>query len=109
MPAMPAQSNPTASVQPPAPDPAQLRALDLESDQLSGRASSVVASLDTLQRQQAAQGLGLRGDMVASKQRMETYMSKAQAAIQAKDADGARKYLDLAAAEVEKLEKFLGR
>jgi eukaryotic-like serine/threonine-protein kinase len=108
-PATPAQSNPTASVQPPAPDPAQLQALDLESDQLSGRASSVVASLDTLQRQQAAQGLGLRGDMVASKQRMETYMSKAQAAIQAKDADGARKYLDLAAAEVEKLEKFLGR
>jgi serine/threonine protein kinase len=108
-PAMSAQSNPTAGVQPPAPDPAQLQALDLESDQLSGRASSVVASLDTLQRQQAAQGLGLRGDMVASKQRMETYMSKAQAAIQAKDADGARKYLDLAAAEVEKLEKFLGR
>jgi tRNA A-37 threonylcarbamoyl transferase component Bud32 len=105
----PAQSNPAASVQPPAPDPAQLQALDLESDQLSGRASSVVASLDALQRQQAAQGLGLRGDMVASKQRMETYMSKAQAAIQAKDADGARKYLDLAAAEVEKLEKFLGR
>ena len=107
-PATPSQSNPTASV-PPAPDPAQLQALDLESDQLSGRASSVVASLDTLQRQQAAQGFGLRGDMVASKQRMETYMSKAQAAIQAKDADGARKYLDLAAAEVEKLEKFLGR
>ena len=109
MPATPAQSNATSSAQPPAPDPAQLQALDLESDQLSGRASSVVASLDTLQRQQAAQGLGLRGDMVASKQRMETYMSKAQAAIQAKDADGARKYLDLAAAEVEKLEKFLGR
>jgi eukaryotic-like serine/threonine-protein kinase len=108
-PATPAQSNPTASVQPPAPDPAQLQALDLESDQLSGRASSVVASLGTLQRQQAAQGLGLRGDMVASKQRMETYMSKAQAAIQAKDADGARKYLDLATTEVEKLEKFLGR
>jgi len=109
MPATPAQSNATSNAQPPALDPAQLQALDLESDQLSGRASSVVASLDTLQRQQAAQGLGLRGDMVASKQRMETYMSKAQAAIQAKDADGARKYLDLAAAEVEKLEKFLGR
>lgn len=105
----PGQSNAGTGAQSPAADPAQLQALDLESDQLSGRASSVVASLDTLQRQQAAQGLALRGDMVASKQRMETYMSKAQAAIQAKDADGARKYLDLAAAEVEKLEKFLGR
>jgi serine/threonine protein kinase len=104
------QSNGDANAQPPVTDAAaQLQALDLENDQLSGRASSVVASLDTLQRQQAAQGLGLRGDMVASKQRMETYMSKAQAALQAKDANGAKKYLDLAAIEVEKLEKFLGR
>jgi len=107
--ATPGQSNAATSAQPPAPDPAQFQALDLENDQLSGRASSVVASLDTLQRQQAAQGLGLRGDIVASKQRMQTYLSKAEAAIQAKDADSARKYLDLAAAEVEKIEKFLGR
>ena len=105
---MPGQSNLT-SAQPPAPDPAQLQALDLENDQLSGRASSVVASLGTLQRQQAAQGLGLRGDIVASQQRMQTYLSKAEAALLAKDAAGARKYLDLAAAEVERLEKFLGR
>jgi eukaryotic-like serine/threonine-protein kinase len=103
------QSNGGLDAQPPATDAAQLQALDLENDQLSGRASSVSASLDTLQRQQAAQGLGLRGDMVASQQRMQTYMAKAQAALQAKDANGAKKYLDLAATEVEKLEKFLGR
>lgn len=86
-----------------------MQALDTENDQLSGRATSVSASLDNLQKQQAAQGLGLRGDIVASEQRMQTYMSKAQAALQAKDAAGAKKYLGLANAEVEKLEKFLGR
>jgi len=90
-------------------DPAQLQALSLENDQLSGRAAAVSASLDNLQKQQAAQGLGLRGDIVASQQRMQNYMSKAQAAIQTQDTASARKYLDLASVEVEKLEKFLGR
>jgi len=107
--ATPADAAQSASPPAPAVDPAQMQALDLENDQLSGRASAVSASLDNLQKQQAAQGLGLRGDIVASQQRMQSYMSKAQAAIQAQDAASARKYLDLAAAEVEKLEKFLGR
>jgi eukaryotic-like serine/threonine-protein kinase len=103
------QSGAAANAQPPAPDPAQLQALDLESDQLSSRASAVNASLDNLQKQQAAQGLGLRGDIVASQQRMQAYLAKAQAAVGAQDATAARKYLDLAAVEVEKIEKFLGR
>jgi eukaryotic-like serine/threonine-protein kinase len=103
------ESNAAASPQPAAPDPAQVQALDLENDQLSSRASAVNASLDTLQKQQEAQGLGLRGDIVASQQRMEAYLQKAQAAIQAQDTTVARKYLDLAAVEVEKIEKFLGR
>lgn len=92
-----------------APTEDEMQALDTENDQLSGRATSVSASLDNLQKQQAAQGLGLRGDIVASQQRMQTYMNKAQTALQAKDAAGAKKYLDLANTEVEKLEKFLGR
>jgi eukaryotic-like serine/threonine-protein kinase len=104
-----AQTTTPAAPATPAPDAAQLQQLDLESDQLSGRVTSVSASLDNLQKQQAAQGLGLRGDIVASEQRMQTYMNKAQAAIQAQDAATAKKYLDLATAEVEKLEKFLGR
>src|SRR5215469_9624397 len=103
------QSNAEASPQPGAADPAQLQALDLESDQLSSRASAVNTSLDNLQKQQEAQGLGLRGDIVASQQRMQAYLQKAQAAIQAQDPAAARKYLDLASVETEKIEKFLGR
>jgi hypothetical protein len=40
---------------------------------------------------------------------MGTYMSRAQAALQNKDPQGARKYMDLADAQISKVEKFLGR
>ena len=104
---MPQQS--TASTQPAGPDPKELQALRDEGDQLSSRAAAVNASIENLQRQQAAQGYGLRGDIVASRQRMESDMARAQSAIQAKNVDDAHKYLDLAGAEAEKLEQFLGR
>ncbi|MFY9528123.1 MAG: protein kinase [Candidatus Acidiferrales bacterium] len=95
--------------QPAPPDPAQLAELDKEMDQLSGRTAAVSSSLENLQRQQNAQGLSLRGDMAAAQQRMQIYMTKAQSALQAQDIQNARKYLALADAEVERLEKFLGR
>ncbi|HUJ30091.1 MAG TPA: protein kinase [Candidatus Acidoferrum sp.] len=110
MPAPSGQSGTGTNAPPPGVDPAEeLKAVDLENDQLSSRASAVNASLDTLQKQQAAAGYGLRGDIVASQQRMQNYLAKAQAALDRQDAAGAKKYLDLAAAEVEKIEKFLGR
>ena len=91
------------------PDTAQLDELDREVDQLSSRETAISASLDALSREQNAQGMHLRGDIVEAQARMHTYIGKAQAAIQAQDAKSARKYLDLAEPEVEKLEKFLGR
>jgi len=87
----------------------QLEELDHNLDQLSSRQISVNSSLDALQRQQAAQGLGLRGDIVSAQARVQANMAKAQAAIQAKDPKTAKKYLDLAEPDIEKLEKFLGR
>jgi serine/threonine protein kinase len=98
-----------ASAQQPTPDPAQLADLDHEVDQLTSHEAAVNASVDNLKRQEEAQGLGLRGDMVAAQEAMKTYTAKAQAALQAQDISGTRKYLDLAEANTEKLEKFLGR
>jgi serine/threonine-protein kinase len=98
-----------ASEQHPTPDPAQLADLDHEVDQLTSREAAVNASVDNLKRQEEAQGLGLRGDMVAAQESMKTYTAKAQAALQAQDISGTRKYLDLAETNTEKLEKFLGR
>jgi eukaryotic-like serine/threonine-protein kinase len=97
-----------APKEPPRPDPAQLAEVDHEIDQMSSRATAVNASLDNLQREQNARGMHLRGDIVATQERMQAYLGKAQAAFQAQDIEGAKKYLDLAETELGKIEKFLG-
>jgi serine/threonine protein kinase len=78
-------------------------------DDIDSRSSAVSQSLDTLQKQQAASGYGLRGDIVSAQQRMKTDISKAQFAMQKQDTKNAKKYLDMAEAELQTLEKFLGR
>ncbi|MFY9691963.1 MAG: serine/threonine-protein kinase [Candidatus Acidiferrales bacterium] len=88
---------------------AALKDAQTQADQISSRAAAIGASLDTLQRQQAAQGYGLRGDMVAARQRMETNLAHAEAALQQQDPAAAKEYLDKADADAETLEHFLGR
>jgi hypothetical protein len=95
----PAQSN----------DAAELEELEQTVDQLTSRAAAVNSSLDNLRRQQAAQGFGLRGDISSTEEMMKTHLGRAQAALQNQDAKNAKKYSDMASAEVEKLEQFLGR
>src|ERR1700736_6553791 len=77
-------------------------------DQLNGRAASVSQSLDNLKQRQSAQGYGLRGDVVSAEQRMQSYMSNAQAALQRQDGPSAKKYFEQADREISFLEKFLG-
>jgi hypothetical protein len=77
-------------------------------DQIASREAAVKASLDSLQRAQSAQGLQLRGDIVAAQQRMQTYAAKAQSALQAQDIENTKKYLELMETELGKIEKFLG-
>jgi serine/threonine protein kinase len=90
-------------------DSAQLAELEQTVDQLGGRAAAVNDSLDNLRRQQAASGFGLRGDISSAQEMMKTHLNRAQAALQAHDVKNAQKYSDQASADVEKLEKFLGR
>lgn len=78
-------------------------------DLLGARVAAVRSSIDNLQRQQAAQGYGLRGDIAASRERMEMFMDRTQKRLEHGDAAGARKSLENAGREVTKLEKFLGR
>jgi eukaryotic-like serine/threonine-protein kinase len=102
------QEESQAAAQPPRPDPAQLAELDHEMDQISSREAAANASLDSFQRSQSSQGLGLRGDIVAAQQRMQMYAAKAQAALQAQDIENTKKYLALMETELGKIEKFLG-
>jgi len=97
-----------ASRQPLPPDPAQLAALDHEMDQISSREVAAKASLDSFQGAQSAQGLQLRVDIVAARERMQTYAAKARSALQAQDIENTKKYLELMETELGKIEKFLG-
>lgn len=96
-------------IPPPPDDSAALAELEQQVDQLSGRAVAVNDSLDNLRRQQSAQGLGLRGDIASAQERMKIHLGKAQAAVQNRDVENAKKYATQAEAELEQLEKFLGR
>ena len=85
-----------------------LKEAEAQEDQLNGRAASVSQSLDNLKGQQSAQGYGLRGDVVSAEQRMQSYISKAQAALQRQDGPSAKKFFEQADREISFLEKFLG-
>jgi serine/threonine protein kinase len=87
---------------------ADLKEAEVQEDQLNGRAASVSQSLDNLKGQQSAQGYGLRGDVVSAEQRMQSYMSKAQAALQRQDGPSAKKFFEQAEREITFIEKFLG-
>jgi len=101
---------------PPGPSPEEIAAqkkllddMENESDHLDSRAAAVESSLAALEQQQNQSGFGLRGDIVASRANMRNDMAKAKEALQGLDTDRARKYLDMANHEIEKLEAFLGR
>jgi hypothetical protein len=100
---------PAAPAPPPGPDPKVLQGLRDQIDQINSRAAAVDAGLDSLEKQQEAQGYGLRGDMVASRQRMHADIARAESSLHEKDVDSTQNYLSMAGAEAEKLEQFLGR
>ncbi|HXN46464.1 MAG TPA: hypothetical protein VN893_07470, partial [Bryobacteraceae bacterium] len=103
---------PVAPPQPPAPpavDTGRLEELRDRLGTLGPRANAIRSSLDKLERRQQAAGYGLRGDIAASRQRMEYLLDEAQAALNAGNPDRAQKNLDLAEQEADKLDKFLGR
>jgi serine/threonine-protein kinase len=88
---------------------AQMDELEHEVDQLSNRAAAVNSSLDRLQQEQAASGYGLRGDMVERQASMKANLFKAEEAMQHRDAARTKKYADMVNADLEVLERFVGR
>lgn len=109
----PAASQPVAQPAPPPPavDTARIQALSKQQDRMMSMAARVNAargSLANLQRSQQAQGLGLRADITATSSRMEYQMDQAESAIKAGDPAAAKRSLDAAERELDKLEGFLG-
>jgi serine/threonine protein kinase len=93
---------------PPGPSPEELAKLEDEADKLNVRAATASHSVDTLRQQQTAAGYNLRADIASAQERAQLYLAKGDAALKAKDVANAKKYYDLADAEINKLEKFLG-
>ena len=107
-PANPAAREPAAPAQPAGPT-VDFDDLETEIDQLSARVVAVNTSLDNLRREQSRQGLGLRGDIAARQQTMNTNMTRADEAVTQKNASRALRFKALLEADVEALERFLGR
>lgn len=121
------QSNPVPVTTPPASTPVQTQppppasqgatvsaAQAAELDQLADRfnlmatrANSVRSGLKRLEQSQARMGLGMRGDMVTAASRLELFMDQSQAALKSADAGGAKKSMDSAERELERIEKVL--
>lgn len=109
-PPVPAATQPAPPPQrPPSASRAELQETREQIVQLGARANGIHASLQTLQRAQAANGLNLRGDMAEAASLMDSYLQGANAALNAGDVASAKSFLDKAEPQVERLEKFLNR
>ncbi len=105
-------SQATQATQAPAENAAaakQLEELEDRMTPLAGRASAVKDSVEHLRQQQERAGFSIRQDISASLSSMDQYMGKADAALNSRNPEAAKKYMDLAEREIEKLEKFFGR
>jgi serine/threonine-protein kinase len=97
-----------ASPEPAGPDPAQMREVKDKLMNLTSRADAARGGVDSLRRQQQAQGYDLRTDIVSSLNRMNSNLAEAQQSLNAGDLSAANEYMSRAETEVAKLEAFLG-
>lgn len=96
-------------IAPTGPSRAELQQAREQLAMLGARATGIRATLQTMQRSQAASGLNLRGDIVQAATLMGSYLDGANDALNAADLTQAKSFTDKATIQVEKLEKFLNR
>lgn len=80
-----------------------------ELTKLSSRAAAVAGSVDRLQQQQAADGLGLRHDMAGAYSRMDSYLRAANNDLAEKKLTAVHRHMDLAEKEISILESFFNK
>ena len=83
--------------------------LEKQVDQLDSRAAAVESSLTGLEQSMHQSGLGLRGDIVASRANMRNDIAKAKQSLEGMDTDRAQQFITMAGHELDKLETFVGR
>lgn len=100
----PVQPNPSPAVAAPEMRSAQDRMIDLQA-----RADAAVSGVESIRRQQQAQGYDMRGDVLAAMNRMRSYLAAANRALAQRNAQMAGSAMDKAEVDLSTLEKFLGR
>jgi len=91
------------------PSEAEVEQLQERLLQLDARAQTVDRAIAQLRHQQEADGLGLRNDMETADAKLNSYMQVARQDMQLSKTASAQLSMDKAEAEIETLEKFLGR
>ena len=76
---------------------------------MEARADAARAGVQSIRSQQQAQGLDIRGDILAAMNRMNSNLREAESALNQNDLETANQYLDRAEKEAARLESFLGR
>ena len=105
-PAAAASSLPAA---PAGPSPQEIRQAHDRLMNLDARADAARSGVQQIRSQQQAQGLDIRGDILASMNRMNSSLREANRALGQNDLHAADEYLDRADKEASTLESFLGR
>jgi hypothetical protein len=102
-------SGPAVTPVPAGPSPQEIREVKDRLSNLEARADSAKAGVQSIRTQQQAQGLDIRGDVLAAMNRLSSDMREAQAALGQNDLKAADEYIGRADKETVMLEKFLGR
>ncbi|MGH9585603.1 MAG: serine/threonine protein kinase [Acidobacteriaceae bacterium] len=77
--------------------------------QVGAQADAARSGVQQIRQQQQAQGLDIRGDILASMNRMNSYLNEANNALRQNDIQTANDNMDYAAKEISNLNTFLGR
>jgi hypothetical protein len=107
--AAPAQTQPSAPPAPTGPSPQEVRDSHDRYANIVARTDAAKNGVDSIRRQQQAQGLDLRGDILAAQGRLNNDMNEASQALDRNDPATANQYMDRAEHELATLETFLGQ
>jgi eukaryotic-like serine/threonine-protein kinase len=102
-------SQPSAPAAPAGPSAEEIRAAHDRYSNLDARADSARQGVQQIRSQQQAQGLDIRGDILAAMNRMNNDLRDANSALDRDDLNAAKDYMDRAEREIGTLQSFLGQ
>jgi serine/threonine-protein kinase len=88
--------------------PREIREANDRLGELQARADSALTGVEQIRKQQQAQGMDIRSDILSSMNRLHYQLTQSHHALDANDLATANEYMNRADLETQRLEKFLG-